>query len=204
MGQEGTLPPAKNRFGISPMFHVIQHRSLFVSLSLLFVLFLAPGSQAPGMSLDKTGKLWAPYLEWSLTNSSYSGNAYDLVATVTFSHQGSGASHTTEMFYDGGNTWKFRFAGTKTGTWTFNTSSNDSNLNGHSGTVTINPNPGVLGFVTNVNEQWVRQVSALGVGYSTCERNRESATGWECDHSEWRNQLTDRKVAPVPLQKEKN
>jgi len=28
--------------------------------------------------------------------------------------------------------------------------------------VTINPNPGVLGFVTNVNEQWLRQVSDDG------------------------------------------
>jgi len=82
------------------MLHRILPRHLFVSLSLLFVLLFASGGQSFGMSLDKTGKLWAPYLEWSLNNSSFSGNPYDLVATVTFKHQGTGASHTTEMFYE--------------------------------------------------------------------------------------------------------
>ncbi|RMF64766.1 MAG: hypothetical protein D6746_01240, partial [Bacteroidetes bacterium] len=37
-------------------------------------------------SLDRTGTLWSPYLEWSVENPTYSGNPFDLVATVTFTH----------------------------------------------------------------------------------------------------------------------
>ena len=66
--------------------------------------------------MNKTGTQWAPFMEWSLTNSSFSGNPYDLVASATFNHQGSSASHKTEMFHVGNNTWKFRFTGTRTGT----------------------------------------------------------------------------------------
>lgn len=83
--------------------------------------------------------LWE-YEEWSLQNASYSGNPFDVIATVTFEHQGSSKSHTTEMFYDGGDTWKFRFTGTKTGTWTFMTSSDDPELDGLGGTVSVSSN----------------------------------------------------------------
>ena len=112
--------------------------------------------------LDKTGTLWSPYLEWSIENTSFSGNPFDLVASVTFSHQGSNASHTTEMFYDGNNTWKWRFSGTKTGTWNFSSSSDDPELDGLSGTVTINPNPDpdTYGFITeyqsDTHTKWAR------------------------------------------------
>lgn len=105
---------------------------------------------------DRTGTQWAPFLEWSLENPSFTGNPYDLIATVTFTYEASGETHTTGMFYDGANTWKFRFTGTRAGTWTFMTSSSDSDLNGKSGTVTINPNPGVPGSVTNFGNKWGR------------------------------------------------
>ena len=95
------------------------------------------------------GTQWTPYLEWSFDNPSYSGNPYDLVATVTFTHTSSGEQHTTEMFCDGNDVWKFRFTGTRTGMWTFETSSSDPELNSKTGTVTIKPNPDwkVHGFV---------------------------------------------------------
>ncbi|MHC4808028.1 MAG: DUF5060 domain-containing protein, partial [Planctomycetota bacterium] len=54
---------------------------------------------------DKTGTQWSP-LEWSFENPTFKGNLYDLIATVTFVHSKSGEEHTTEMFYDGENTWK--------------------------------------------------------------------------------------------------
>ncbi|QXD16197.1 DUF5060 domain-containing protein [Rhodocaloribacter litoris] len=114
-------------------------------------------------SLDRTGTLWAPYLEWEVENPSYSGNPFDLVATVTFTHSASGATHTTEMFYDGGDTWKWRFTGTEVGTWTFESASADAELDGLSGTVTINPNPDTeaYGFVTEyesaTHTKWARQ-----------------------------------------------
>ncbi len=113
-------------------------------------------------SLDRTGTLWSPYLEWSVENPTYSGNPFDLVATVTFTHAASGATHTTEMFYDGGDTWKWRFTGTQLGTWTFVSTSADPELDGLTGTVTIDPNPdpAVYGFVTEyesaTHTKWAR------------------------------------------------
>lgn len=105
-------------------------------------------------ALDKVGTQWFPSIEWSFDNPTYSGNPYDLVATVIFKHRESGESRTTEMFYAGGNFWKFRFTGTRVGTWTFTTASRDPDLDGLSGTVTINPNPGVAGFVTQYGNKW--------------------------------------------------
>jgi hypothetical protein len=104
----------------------------------------------------REGTLWAPYLEWSLENPTYNGNPYDLVASATFVHEGSGETQETEMFYDGNERWKFRFTGTKVGEWHFTTSSQDAELDGHSGTVTIGPNPEVPGFVTQIGNKWGR------------------------------------------------
>jgi hypothetical protein len=125
--------------------------ALFIGLA---VLVGTTGLQAS--TLDKTGTQWRPYLEWSLSNPSYSGNPYELLASVTFTHQDSGEIRTTEMFYDRNNTWKFRFTGIRTGTWTFSTSSIDSDLNGKSGTTTINrnPDPTAHGFIKNFGNKW--------------------------------------------------
>jgi PKD repeat protein len=108
-----------------------------------------------GGSLDRSGKVWEP-VEWSLENTTYSGNPFDLDATVTFTHTASGESRRTGIFYDGNNMWKFRFTGTRTGSWTFTTSSSDPDLNGKSGTVTVEPNPGVPGFMTKFGDKWGR------------------------------------------------
>ncbi len=56
-------------------------------------------------------------IDYSLTNPTWSDNPFDLVATVTFVH--AKETRTTEMFYVGDNTWKFRFTGTRTGVWYF-------------------------------------------------------------------------------------
>ena len=109
-----------------------------------------------GASLDRSGTQWSPYLEWSFNNPTHSGNAYDLIATATFTHASSGEKRTTEMFYDGADTWKLRFTATRSGTWTFTTTSADSDLDGKSGTVTIQANPGEPGFVTNFGNKWGR------------------------------------------------
>ena len=111
---------------------------------------------------EKTLAQFYPYAEWQLSNSSYSGNAFDLVATVTFTHSTSGKKHTTEMFYDGNNTWKFRFMGSITGKWTFTTSSSDGDLNGHTGSIHVVPNPnkkipGLLGKHPQDPKKWAVQ-----------------------------------------------
>lgn len=109
-----------------------------------------------GGELDKSGSQWYPFLEWKLVNSSYSGNPFDVIATATFTHKGSGETHVTEMFYDGDNTWKFRFTGTLTGTWEFTTESDDPDLDSKSGIVSITPNlnPKAYGFLTHFGNKW--------------------------------------------------
>ncbi|MDA0739643.1 MAG: Ig-like domain-containing protein, partial [Nitrospirae bacterium] len=138
-------------------------RSLF---GLVVVIFMFQGAALPALAIDLTssGTQWAPYLEWSLDNPTFADNPYDLIASATFVHQGTGITHTTEMFYDSGTTWKFRFTGTKLGIWTVSTSSSDSDLDGHTGTVTItsNANPNIRGFVTHVGNQWTHQLSENG------------------------------------------
>lgn len=106
--------------------------------------------------LDTTASLWAPYLEWQLSNDTWVGNPYDVVANVTFTHTGSDASHSTEMFYDDDNTWRFRFSGTQLGEWRFSTASDDADLANHAGTVIVLPNgdPQARGFVIGTGNTW--------------------------------------------------
>jgi len=149
-----------NHFGIFLMF---------VMLMALLVFSNAAHATAHVKVLEpRTGTLWAPYIEWSLENPSYSGNPFDLVASATFSYVNESGieleTRITEMFYAGGMTWKFRFAGTRTGTWTFTTTSNDEELSGHTGTVTItaNPNPKIKGFLTSQGNKFAKQVGENG------------------------------------------
>jgi hypothetical protein len=90
---------------------------------------------------DRKVTMWAPYLEWGVQNSSYSGNPFDTEAWVTFTHAETGQTHRTQMFHDGDDTWKFRFTGTRPGWWTFYTESADADLDGRTGTVMVGPNP---------------------------------------------------------------
>jgi len=108
--------------------------------------------------------MWAPFVEWSLSNPSYEGDPFDVIAKVMFEHQTSGEKRVTEMFYDGGQTWKFRFTGTKTGKWLFSTSSRDTDLNGHRGTVVIkqNPDPKIRGFLTSKGNKYAIQTGNDG------------------------------------------
>ncbi len=141
----------------------------------LFRFMTAPGSTAPcppsptpetetEMLPEQTGTLWAPYLEWSLENESYSGNPFDLMAEATFVHPESGEVRRTGMFYAGEATWKFRFTGTRTGLWTFSTCSEDPDLDGRSGRATIapNPDPDIKGFLVNHGNKFARQVGENG------------------------------------------
>lgn len=107
--------------------------------------------------------------EWAIDNRSWNGNAFDVVGTVTFNHADSGATRTTEMFFDGSNTWKFRFTGTRTGEWKFSTSSDDPDLHGHSGSVTVRPraNSDIKGFLTHVGNK-----------YAIMERDADHVVGY--------------------------
>ena len=130
-----------------------------IGLAGAFITFcLAASTLAKDLLPDRDGTQWSPYTEWSLENATREGNPFDLLATATFVHEGSDEKRTTGMFYAGGDTWKFRFTGTRTGRWTFVTSSDDADLNDWRGAVTIRPNPDddVPGFVAASGDKWIR------------------------------------------------
>ena len=112
---------------------------------------------AAGFATATVGELWSPYLEWSLINDSYAINPFDLTASVIFTHIDSGDTIESRMFYSGGDTWKFRFTGTRVGTWSYLTLSTDADLDGDSGTIIINDDPDTnpSGFVTNSGNKWL-------------------------------------------------
>ncbi|MHB8865148.1 MAG: FG-GAP-like repeat-containing protein [Pirellulaceae bacterium] len=112
--------------------------------------------------MNRTAHQWLP-TEFEVGNPSYSGNPFDLLATATFVHGASGETRTTGMFYAGGNTWKFRFTGTRPGLWNFKTSSDDPDLNNLSGAVTVQPaGEDQYGFVSHQGSKWVRAKGPQG------------------------------------------
>ncbi|MEE4240836.1 MAG: DUF5060 domain-containing protein [Desulfopila sp.] len=131
-------------------------------LFLLLFIVLTSSNCLAKVFADRSITQYSPVVEWSLVNATYTGNPFDLVAKVTFSHTSSETVHTTEMFYDGGDTWKFRFAGTLTGNWAFFTSSDDGDLHGHSGSITVleNSDSKIRGFIMAHDKdvkKWARQ-----------------------------------------------
>ena len=128
-----------------------------VYIPVAAVLAAGGGRSSPAAgAMDRHGKQWTPFLEWRLENPTFEGNPFDLAASATFVHKPSGERRTTGMFHDGGRTWKLRFTATRAGTWTFMTSSRDPDLGGRSGTVVIEPNPGIPGFVVAFGSKWGR------------------------------------------------
>jgi hypothetical protein len=102
------------------------------------------------------GTQWSPFLQWTVVNPTWSGNAFDVRATAEFTHHPSGDTRRTGMFFIGGKTWAFRFTGTRTGKWSFVTSSEDEDLRGHTGKVLILPNPraDAHGFLRKFGNKW--------------------------------------------------
>ena len=125
------------------------------TLLVLTSLLALPGAARSVDLGSKTAKMWE-CVEWTLDNPSFDDNPFDLVATVTFDHGASGAQHVTEMFYVGDGQWSFRFTGTALGRWSFRTSSEDPELDGHSGRarVTRNGDPSIKGFLTHQGSKY--------------------------------------------------
>ncbi len=115
---------------------------------------------------DRATHVWETE-EFRLTNDTWSGNPFDLVATVAFTH--AQETRATQMFYTGNDTWKFRFTGTRTGVWNFSTSSTDANLDGHTGSVTVGPrtSPDSKGYLTSVGNK-----------YAIMEQDSDHLTGY--------------------------
>lgn len=136
----------------------------FVAVTICAILAAArafAGSALP----EQTVTMWTPCAEWSLRNPTHEGNPFDLAAKVMFRHESGQEVRTTEMFYAGRDTWKFRFAGTRLGRWAFTTASGDSDLDGHSGTVNVvadRRDPNAIGFMSNDGQTWQWEGSKMG------------------------------------------
>ena len=122
----------------------------------VMIALTGPGSSGAADLRPTQGTQWAPCLEWSLANPSWTGNPFDVMAAVVFTHRQTGDTRTTEMYYDGGTAWTFRFTGTRPGVWTFISSSQDPDLDGHTGKVSIRPNPdaNAHGFLKKFAGKW--------------------------------------------------
>ena len=123
----------------------------YLVLTTVTVMF---GNRARADDLgNRSARMWECE-EYSLINTTWPGNPFDLVATATFTH--AGEKRVTEMFYVGGETWKFRFTGTRTGVWKFSTSSSDADLDSHTGSITVTPraNSSMKGFLTHVGNKY--------------------------------------------------
>lgn len=114
---------------------------------------------------ERTATLWTPVQEWAVNNPQFSDNPFDIEGAATFTHEATGRTHTTGLFYDGGTTWRFRFSATLTGQWRYETSSTDLHLNGHTGILTVRANPDrdALGCLTTADtNKWAWQTGEDG------------------------------------------
>lgn len=132
-----------------------RYSALFFLLPFLLPLW-PPGPPAEKALEEKTGTQWYPVVEWSIDNPSYDGNPFKLDAKAVFVHEGTGETVTTPLFYDGDDTWKFRFTGMRTGNWTIRTTSDDADIHGWSGEVRITENPDTEahGFMKAFGSKW--------------------------------------------------
>lgn len=140
----------------------------FFRLSLFFLFFwLILGARCFAIDFgDSEVAQYFPYLEWEVANSTSAENDFDIVAEVTFTHTTDNTSFTTEMFFAGGDIWKFRFTGILPGTWRFTTTSSDPDLDGHTGRINVSENtqPDAAGFITRFGEdpkKWARQTGLM-------------------------------------------
>ena len=99
-------------------------------------------------------------IEWRAEAKDYSDNPFDVAAEVTFTHDDTGEKRTTQMFYDGDNTWRFRFTGTGAGQWRFASESKVAALNELTGSIQVTENRDlrIKGFLTNVGNKFAVQV----------------------------------------------
>lgn len=104
----------------------------------------------------ETGQVIHSPIDINFNNPSVSGNPFDLVAKVTFTHAATGEERVTEMFYMGEDTWTVRFTATHEGVWTYATSSDDADLDGKTGELDITREPGLAGFVTYEGVTWLK------------------------------------------------
>jgi hypothetical protein len=127
-----------------------------IGVALIVVLGCGPAAVSAADLGTVQGVQWSPYLEWAVVNPTWRGSAFDVLATVEFTHGPSGEKRRTEMFFLGDKTWAFRFTGTRPGTWSFVTASDEGDLDGHTGKVIVaaNARANAHGFLRKFGSKW--------------------------------------------------
>ena len=140
------------RIQYSPLFSQLLCIACFVAIFIVVDSAFLMAADLDTMQ----GTQWSPYLQWTVINPTWSGNAFDIQAAVEFTHHPSGEVRRTEMFFVGGKSWAYRFTGDRLGMWSFVTSSGDKDLHGHTGKVIIAPNPrsDAHGFLRKFGSKW--------------------------------------------------
>lgn len=133
-----------------------------IAASAVILCLTAASGDAQG--LNQSGTVWGPVLEWTLHHAHAEGNPFDVLARVTFTHAESGETRRTGMYYVGNQQWKFRFAATRTGTWTFESMSDHPPLHGKQGIVEIASatDPQARGFIVAHQSKFARNIGELG------------------------------------------
>lgn len=123
----------------------IRSLTAFVVLAALF---------APVAVHAIDGKKWER-LEIVLNNPSYGGNPFEVEVDATFTHS-SGTKIKMPGYYAGSSKWKVAFMPTKTGSWSYKTSSRDGDLNGKSGSISVSASglPGMLKGDSKNRKKW--------------------------------------------------
>ena len=157
--------------------------------SFWFLFFTIALNREHIQALNFTVQCWNP-IEITLTATGNYSTPYidvdDLNATFVSS---TGVSMTMIGFWDGGLTWKIRFAPLSIGIWTYKTNAKDTGLNGQTGFITCTPYTGPLpiyqhGFIKpSANNRYLTYADGtpfyyLGdthwSGFSRAERFNES------------------------------
>ncbi len=121
-------------------------QSRYVSLIVPFLIVLMLTTFAPKNAFAQT--VWAPMTLTFTASGSPSWLSFPLTATFTHS---SGTKVIVEGYWDGGKTWRVRFAPSKPGSWTWSTTSSDSGLGGKRGTFSaISPSSSQLSGNSNL------------------------------------------------------
>ena len=127
-----------------------------VSFFIGYLLLLLMPSQVYGQELEnKSAYLNKPYVEWEIPWEEARGNPFDVIAKAEFTHASSSEKKTSLMYYAGNNIWRFRFTGTKEGTWNVETTG-PGNLGGHKAAVNVKAAEKTYnGFLDSEGTRWI-------------------------------------------------
>ncbi|MDG0792182.1 DUF5060 domain-containing protein [Cohnella ginsengisoli] len=119
---------------------------LLGAFALAFLFLALTGGSQVAQAAAYTGQTWR-VVEIPLTSTKSYANPYlDVDVSATFTGPG-GVTMTMPGFWDGGGSWKIRFAPTAAGTWTYATSSTDTTnagLHNQTGTIAVTAYAGTL------------------------------------------------------------